>query len=167
MDVMNSRQIAVERLDIVTNKSFEQVLRELEKGIGRPDMKAYFEQKAAAQSFEEYERLVKSAVGPADLMEFMRLDPGAVLRKDPVAKAFNAVRIIAGNPLIMKKMTEHVPDAGSYAPITILVTEREDGVHLSYDSMSSYLAPYQNPQALKIARELDEKVIGLLQQAAN
>jgi Domain of unknown function DUF302. len=167
MDVMNSRQIAVERLDIVTNKSFEQVLRELEKGIGRPDMKAYFEQKAAAQSFEEYERLVKRAVGPADLMEFMRLDPGAVLRKDPVAKAFNAVRIIAGNPLIMKKMTEHVPDAGSYAPITILVTEREDGVHLSYDSMSSYLAPYQNPQALKIARELDEKVIGLLQQAAN
>jgi Uncharacterized conserved protein len=164
---MNSRQIAVERLDIVTNKSFEQVLRELEKGIGRPDMKAYFEQKAAAQSFEEYERLVKRAVGPADLMEFMRLDPGAVLRKDPVAKAFNAVRIIAGNPLIMKKMTEHVPDAGSYAPITILVTEREDGVHLSYDSMSSYLAPYQNPQALKIARELDEKVIGLLQQAAN
>lgn len=164
---MNSRQIAVERLDIVTNKSFEQVLRELEKGIGRPDMKAYFEQKAAAQSFEEYERLVKRAVGPADLMEFMRLDPGAVLRKDPVAKAFNAVRIIAGNPLIMKKMTEHVPDAGSYAPITILVSEREDGVHLSYDSMSSYLAPYQNPQALKIARELDEKVIGLLQQAAN
>ena len=90
---MNSRQIAVERLDIVTNKSFEQVLRELEKGIGRPDMKAYFEQKAAAQSFEEYERLVKSAVGPADLMEFMRLDPGAVLRKDPVAKAFFYYRL--------------------------------------------------------------------------
>lgn len=32
---MNSRQIAVERFDIVTNKSFEQVLLELEKGIGR------------------------------------------------------------------------------------------------------------------------------------
>ena len=164
---MNSREIAVERFDIVSNKSFEHVLVELEKGIGRPDMKAYFEQKAAAQSFEEYERMVKRALGPADLMEFMRLDPGAVLRKDPAAKAFKAVRIIAGNPLIMKKMTEHVPDAGSYAPITILVSEREDGVHVSYDSMSSYLAPYQNPQALQVARELDEKVIGLLQQAAN
>ena len=164
---MNSREIAVERFDIVSNKSFEHVLVELEKSIGRPDMKAYFEQKAAAQSFEEYERMVKRALGPADLMEFMRLDPGAVLRKDPAAKTFKAVRIIAGNPLIMKKMTEHVPDAGSYAPITILVSEREDGVHLSYDSMSSYLAAYQNPQALQVAKELDEKVIRLLQQAAN
>jgi hypothetical protein len=27
------------------------------------------------------------------------------------------------------------PDAAAYAPITILVDERADGVHLSYDSM--------------------------------
>jgi uncharacterized protein (DUF302 family) len=72
-----------------------------------------------------------------------------------------------GNPLIMKQMAEHVPDAGSYAPVTILVSEREDGVHLSYDSMSSYLVPYQNAQSLEVARALDEKVIALLQQAAN
>ena len=164
---MNSRQIAVERFDIVTNKSFEQVLLELEKGIGRPDMNTYFEQKAAAQSFEEYALLVNGAVGTADLMEFIRFDPGAVLRKDPAAKAFKMARIIAGNPLIMKQMTEHVPDAGSYAPVTIPVSEREDGVHLSYDSMSSYLAPYQNALALEVARGLDEKVIRLLEQAAN
>jgi uncharacterized protein (DUF302 family) len=67
----------------------------------------------------------------------------------------------------MKQMTEHVPDAASYAPITILVSEREDGVHLSYDSMSSFLAPYQNAQALKVAKDLDKKVLGLLAQAAN
>jgi uncharacterized protein (DUF302 family) len=165
--MMDSKQITIDRFDIKTNKSFEQVLLELEKGIGRPDMSTYFKQKAAARSFEEFARIVNGAVGTADLMEFMRLDLGEVLHKDPAAKAFKIVRIIAGNPLIMKQMTEHVPDTGSYAPITILVSEREDGVHLSYDSMSSYLAPYKNARALEIAKELDGKVIRLLETAAN
>ena len=164
---MKAKQIAVERFDIVSKKTFEHVLSELAVGIGRPDMNTYFRQKGAAQSFEEYAALVNAAVGSADLMEFMRLDPGAVLRKDPEAKPSKIVRIIAGNPLIMKRMTEQVPDAASYAPITILVSEREDGVHLSYDSMTSYLAPYENKVALEVARELDEKVFGLLERAAN
>lgn len=164
---MRTRQVTVERFDIVTNKSFEQVLLEFEKGIGRPDMNTYFKQKATAQSFEEYARFVNGVVGTSDLMEFVRLNQGDVLRKDRAARAFKIVRIIAGNPLIMKKMTEHVPDAGAYAPVTILVSEREDGVHLSYDSMSSYLTPYQNAIALGEARRLDEKVISLLEQIAN
>ena len=164
---MNSRQIVIERFDIVTEKSFEQVILELEKCITRPDINTYFEQKAAARTFDEYALVVNGAIGAADLMEFVRFDPGAVLRKEPATKAFKMVRIIAGNPLIMKQMTEHVPDAGSYAPVTILVSEREDGVHLSYDSMSSYLAPYQNLPALEVARSLDEKVLRLLDQAAN
>jgi hypothetical protein len=100
-------------------------------------------------------------------MEFLRLDPGAVFRKDAAAKQFKMVRIIAGNPLIMKNMVERVPDAASYAPVTILVSEREDGVHISYDSMSSYLAPYGDALALEVARDLDEKVIRLLEQAGS
>jgi hypothetical protein len=28
----------------------------------------------------------------------------------------------------MKEMAKHVPDAGSYAPVTVLVDERTDGV---------------------------------------
>jgi hypothetical protein len=59
-----------------------------------------------------------------------------------------------------------VPDAGSYAPVTILIGERPDGVHLSYDRMASLLAPYQNAVALNVARELDAKVEALLAAAA-
>jgi hypothetical protein len=55
-----------------------------------------------------------------------------------------------------------VPDAGSYAPVTILIDERLDGVHLSYDRVASFLATYKNEEALKVARELDAKVEGLL-----
>ena len=66
----------------------------------------------------------------------------------------------------MKQMAEHVPDAGSYAPVTILIDERADGVHLSYDRMASVLAPYGSPAALQVARDLDTKVEGLLLAAA-
>jgi len=61
-------------------------------------------------------------------------------------------------------MAERVPDAASYAPVTILVSERQDGVHLSYDSMSTYLAPYGDAQALEVAKDLDEKVVTLLER---
>jgi hypothetical protein len=76
------------------------------------------------------------------------------------------MRFLIGNALIMKKMVEHVPDAGSYAPVTILVDERADGVHLSYDTMASFLETYGNAEALKVARELDAKVEELLTAAA-
>ena len=71
-----------------------------------------------------------------------------------------------GNPLIMKEMAKHVPDAGSYAPVTVLVDERADGVHLSYDRMASLLAPYENRDALEVARNLDRKIGDLLREAA-
>jgi hypothetical protein len=66
----------------------------------------------------------------------------------------------------MKQMAEHVHDAASYAPVTIRVDERDDGVHLSYDLMASYLSPYGSLTALTVARELDAKVKALLTAAA-
>jgi len=66
----------------------------------------------------------------------------------------------------MRQMAQHVPDAGSYAPVTILIDERPDGVHLSYDRMASLLAPYENAAALDVARELDAKVEAMLASAA-
>jgi uncharacterized protein (DUF302 family) len=100
-------------------------------------------------------------------MEFFRLDLGMVLRKDRGDKAPRSVRFIIGNPLTMKSMLEHVPDAGSYAPVTILVDERADGVHLTYDKMASFLAPYGSAEAMKVAQDLDAKVEALLTKAAN
>ena len=76
------------------------------------------------------------------------------------------IRFIIGNPLIMKEMAKNVPDAGSYAPVTVLVDERADGVHLSYDRMASFLAQYGNAQALAVARDLDSKIETVLRDAA-
>src|SRR3984957_16808565 len=156
---MTSRKITIEKVTVHSARPFEDVLRALEKGIGRPNMSSLREQMDKASSFPEFQTIIHGAVGDADLMEFLRLDLGGALRKDPAARAYRIVRIIAGNPLIMKQMVEHVPEAGSYAPVTILVYEREDGVHVSYDLMGSYLADCGSEKALQVAKDLDAKVV--------
>jgi hypothetical protein len=65
----------------------------------------------------------------------------------------------------MKQMVEHIP--GSYAPVTILIDERSDAVHLSYDTTGSILAPYGSSIASNIAKNLDEKIKALLEATAN
>jgi Domain of unknown function DUF302 len=74
---------------------------------------------------------------------------------------------VVGNPLIMKEMVRHVPDAGSYAPVTVLIDERPDGVHISYDKMESYLLHYGRSEALAVARNLDAKITSLLRECAS
>jgi uncharacterized protein (DUF302 family) len=99
-------------------------------------------------------------------MLFVEFDHGMVVRKGTERHNSRIIRLVLGNPLIMKEMAKHVPDAGAYAPVTVLVDERADGVHLSYDRMASLLAPYENNAALNVARDLDAKVEDLLRQAA-
>ena len=86
----------------------------------------------------------------------------AILRKETGLDTPKIVRFVIGNPLITKEMAKHVPDAGSYAPVTILVDERPDGVQLSYDKMT----PYANPDALAVAGDLDAKIENLLRESA-
>jgi uncharacterized protein (DUF302 family) len=104
-------------------------------------------------------------MGKTGLMLFLDFDHGAVLRKESGLDKPKIVRLVIGNPLVMKEMAKHAPDAGSYAPVTVLVDERPDGVHLSYDKMASLLNAYGNTEALKVARELDLKVEKLIGDA--
>jgi uncharacterized protein (DUF302 family) len=106
-------------------------------------------------------------MGKTGLMLFLEFDHGAVLRKETGLDKPKIVRLVIGNPLVMKEMAKHVPDAGSYAPVTVLVDERGDGVHLTYDRMVSLLAPYGNSDALKVAQDLDLKVEKLMNEAAD
>jgi hypothetical protein len=66
----------------------------------------------------------------------------------------------------MKEMAKHVPEAASYAPVTVLIEERADGVHLSHDTMAGFLASYGSAEALKVDRDLDSKVERLLRETA-
>jgi uncharacterized protein (DUF302 family) len=160
------KKVEIERFSITSSKPFDQVVAALNAAIGHPDMAEFGRSTHEARSFPELKRAVEKGLGKAGLMLFMQLDQGAVVQKETGQDTPRIIRLLIGNPLIMKEMAKHVPDAGSYAPVTVLVDERTDGVHLSYDRMASLLAPYQNRDALEVALNLDRKVEDLLQQAA-
>jgi uncharacterized protein (DUF302 family) len=73
------------------------------------------------------------------------------------------VRLIAGNPVTMGEMTRHVADAGSYAPVTILIQQLPDGrTRVAYDTVTSALVPYHDAAATEVAQRLDTEVLHLL-----
>ena len=163
---MSIQEVHVQRVNIVTTEPFDTVVARIDAQIGHPDMAAFRKSLSAAQNEAEMEKVVNPVTQPNGIMEFTRFDHGEVLQKENGTAKPRILRIVAGNPLIMKEMVKHVVDAGSYAPITILVEERPGSVRISYDRMASYLAPYGNSDALKVARELDAKVERILTAAA-
>jgi uncharacterized protein (DUF302 family) len=163
---MSVRRVEVARFSLTTSRPFESVVSALKAGIGRLDLAAFASASKSSGTFAELEEVINRNMGETGLMLFLEFDHGAVVRKETGLARPKIVRLVIGNPLVMKEMAKHVPDAGSYAPVTVLVDERSDGVHLSYDRMTSFLAPYGNSDALAVARNLDERVEALLQEAA-
>ncbi len=160
------RKIQIERFSLTSSKRFDEVIAAVNAAIGHPDMGEFGRSTHEAGSFAELKSAVEKGLSKAGLMLFLQLDQGAVVRKETGHETPKMIRFVIGNPLIMKEMAKHVPDAGSYAPVTILVDERPDGVHLSYDRMVSFLAPYGNVEALGVARDLDSKIETLLRESA-
>jgi len=159
-------KIEVERFTLSSSKPFDQVVAALSSAVGHPDISEFWKSTDRAQSVAELQNTIEKVLGRTGLMLFVEFDHGAIVRKGTDRATPRMIRFLIGNPLIMRQMVQHVPDAGSYAPVTILIDERPDSVHISYDRMASFLAPYQNAAALNVARELDAKVEALLNSAA-
>ena len=163
---MTIKQINVQRFSVTSSKSFEAVVAGLEAVVSRPLLVEFLREVASAKTYAQLEKVIHQAIGASGFMEFIRFDLGEIMRKARGAQAPQSLRLLIGNPLIMQQLVETVPDAGSYAPVTVLIEARADGVHLSYDRMAGFLAPYGSAAALKVARDLDSKVEALLTAAA-
>ena len=160
------RKVEMERFTVISAKPFDEVVAALKAEIGHPNMAELWQAAQRATNAAELEAAIQPVLGVSGLMQFVEFDHGMIVRKGTEHRTARLIRLVIGNPLIMKEMAKHVPDAGSYAPVTVLVDERADGVHISYDRMASLLASYGNPDALKVARDLDATVEHLLQQLA-
>jgi uncharacterized protein (DUF302 family) len=146
------RKVEMERFTLVSVRPFDDVVAAIKTSVGNPNMAEFAKAVKAAESGGELDAAVQPALGKTGLILFFELDHGMILRKGTQRYTARIIRLVIGNPLIMKEMAKYVPDAGSYAPVTVLVDERDDGVHLSYDRMASLLAPYGNNEALNVAR---------------
>jgi uncharacterized protein (DUF302 family) len=163
---MTTTQTNLQRLTVTSTKSFEAVVAAFEAALGRPNWSDFQKEINATKTYAEMEAVIQRTLGKSGFMEFARFDLGAILRKEAGRQTPKLVRFLIGNPLVMKEMVKRVPDAGSYAPVTVLIDERPDRVHLSYDTMCGFLAFYGNTEVTKVARDLDTNIETLLREAA-
>ena len=159
------RKVEMERFTVISARPFDEIVAAIKASIGNPNMAKFVKSTQEAKSATDLEVAIQPVLGRTGLMLFVEFDHGTIVRKGTERHTARIVRLVLGNPLIMKEMAKHVPDAGSYAPITILVDEQPEGVRLSYDRMASFLAPYENADALAVARDLDSKIENLLLQS--
>ena len=160
--------VSVRRHVLTSDRPFQEVLDDIYGGISQPDIGALFARLAACTSYEEFTALVRQAQGSAGLMRFLQLNLDTVLALDPQAHQAGRrlVRLIAGNPVTMGQMTRHLPAAGSYAPVTILIHEMPGGgTQVAYDTVASAIAPYGDAAASQVAQRLDTDVLSLLRHA--
>ena len=121
---MAIQTIEVQRFSLTTSRSFEAVVASLKAGVGQLDLAAFANASKSQGTFAELEQVINRNMGKTGLMLFLEFDHGAVVRKETGLEKPKIVRLVIGNPIVMKEMAKHVPDAGSYAPITVLVDER-------------------------------------------
>src|ERR1700733_7052967 len=164
---MTSEQVltlTVRRYVIAGDRPLQDVMDAIYAGISRPDIEGLFRQLAASTSYEQSSALVGQAHGRAGLMRFLELELDSALALDPqAADKHRLVRLIAGNPVTMGQMTRTLPDAGSYAPVTILIQELPGGgTRVAYDSVVSAIEGYGDPESLKVAEHLVDEVLTLL-----
>ena len=93
---MQTRQVNVQRWSITSQKPFESVVAAVEGAIGRPNMTEFLAKMAAATTYGEIEKLAQESISEIGLMEFMRLDHGAVLAKAGASGNPKSVRLIMG-----------------------------------------------------------------------
>jgi hypothetical protein len=163
--------VPVRRHVLTSDRPFQVVLDGIYGGISQPDIGALFARLAASTSYEEFSALVRQAQGSAGLLRFWYLDDDHVLALDPQARdqaGRRLVRLIAGNPVTMGQMTRHLPAAGAYAPVTILIAELPGGgTQVAYDTVASAIAPYADAAASQVAERLDTEVLSLLRHATS
>jgi hypothetical protein len=78
---MQTREFSGRRWSIISKKPFDDVVAAVEEKIGRPTIAEVVARMNAATSYAEMQKVVHDCVGESGLMEFMRLDHGAVLAK--------------------------------------------------------------------------------------
>src|SRR2546430_14119058 len=114
-------KLEIERFTLGSSKPFDQVVAALNAAVGHPDISGFWKSTHRAQSVAELQSTIEKVLGRTGLMLFAEFDHGAIVRKGTGRDTPRMIRFVIGNPLIMKEMAKRVPDAGSYAPVTVLL----------------------------------------------
>jgi hypothetical protein len=100
------RKFEIDRFSVTSSRPFEAVVAALKAGVGRLDLVEFAKASHSAGSFAELEEVINRDIGRTGLMLFLEFDHGAVLRKETGHDKPKIVRLVIGNPLVMKEMAK-------------------------------------------------------------
>ncbi|HUO35348.1 MAG TPA: DUF302 domain-containing protein [Candidatus Acidoferrum sp.] len=151
-------------LNYAAEKSYESVIVDLEKQLGRFEPAIYQPSGNEKPNFAEIEAKSRTTEGSSGLMIFAKYEHGALLAL--AGKKAQARQYVVGNPLVALQMTQADIRAAEYAPLRMLVYSEEDGrTHIDYDLPSSVFGRFRSPEIDTVARGLDEKMEWLVRNA--
>lgn len=157
---MSRRTIEVLHVVIESRKPFDEVAAALEALIHPIDPEI-----PALLADGITDRLKQRLEAAPELAIFSLRDHGRLLGiYGPVRKA---VQYEIGNPLIASTMTRHALAAGLYAPLRVILCERDDGgARFEYDLPSSLFSQFGDAKVTEVARSLDLALGRVLSVAA-
>jgi uncharacterized protein (DUF302 family) len=157
---MTVSRIAVDHVQVATDKPFDTVRKAFEKQLGQLDPEVY-KALAAGEDAEKVRTRIEAMVGPSGFMLFRTSDHGALLRLAGQSK--KAIQYLVGNPLFAVRMTQHDIRAGLYAPLRVLIYENPEGnTCAEYDKPSSLFGQFGNAKVTEVATMLDRKLDALV-----
>ncbi|HTO79971.1 MAG TPA: DUF302 domain-containing protein [Methylocystis sp.] len=154
------------RVEVETLVSFDEVLRRLRGLMGAASASEVVALAKEAMTEAEYvQKIEERLVGESGFMLFHEIDHGGWLPRFGVNR--RVVRWILGNPAIAITMIRRDIIAGLFAPVEILVTEKESGAGaiITYVRPSSLIVIEENPPLRQAAKALDEKLDALVVKA--
>src|ERR1700720_4822499 len=154
------------RIEVDTSVSFDEVLNRLRGLMGNTSVPQIVALAKEPITQAEYAQKVRERfVGESGFILFHEIDHGGWLQKFGIN--CRTVRWILGNPLIAITMLRHDITAGLFAPVEILVTEKESGpgTTITYVRPSSLMVIEENPPLRQAAKALDEKFDALIANA--
>jgi uncharacterized protein (DUF302 family) len=160
---MSDTRFTVEHVRLATDKPFEEVVKAIERQLGRFDPDVY-KALAASGDAERVRAKLEAMAGPSGFMLFATHNHGALLRL--AGQRRKAVQYVVGNPLFAFQMTQHNIRASLYAPLRVLLYEDEGGkTCLEYDAPSSLFGQFENAEIAAVAAMLDRKMEALVAAA--
>ena len=160
---MSDTRILVEHVSQTSDKTFENVTTAFERQLGRFDPDVY-KTLAAGGDAEGARAKIEAMAGPSGFMLFATHNHGALLRL--ASQKRKAIQYVVGNPLFALQMTQHDIRASLYAPLRVLIYEKEDGkTCVEYDKPSSLFGQFGNDRINPTAAMLDRKLDALVTAA--
>ncbi|HXZ07566.1 MAG TPA: DUF302 domain-containing protein [Paraburkholderia sp.] len=160
MKTIETQRLIV-RVTIDADVTFERFVESFQARLGKFDQVVTA---TLAGQPREAEAAIRGMEGDQGLMIFFTLDHGRALTM--VGQSRKAIRFILGNPLVAVQMTRYDIRAGQYVPLTLVAYEEgENRVRIEYDQPSSLLDVCENAEVDRTARELDKKLLLVVEHA--